>query len=114
MSVMKNEIKLPPPNTQKQKWKEIEFPTYYANIMQMGLTPFDISVTLGEVFTASPAEVLSTPRVKIILSPEQTSNLIQMLTAALQAYQSQYGHLRPSAVSAPQLIQKTGNVGDES
>jgi hypothetical protein len=81
---------------QKQTWLEVEHPTYYANIMGLGLTPFDIGIVFGEVTKATGLEVLSTPKAKVILSPEQVSNLIKMLTAALNAYVNQYGTIRKS------------------
>jgi Protein of unknown function (DUF3467) len=98
---------------QKQTWKDAECPSYYSNIMQLGLTPFDISVVFGEVNAATSAEVTCTPKAKIILAPEEVANLMQMLAAALQAYTNQFGQLRNAPIIQPTDVEKeqTQNEG---
>lgn len=87
-----------PVNPQKQNWKDVAHPSVYTNIMQVGLTPFDIGLVFGEVEKANAREVTCIPKAKIVLAPEQAANLLQMLAAALQAYAQQYGQLRGTAV----------------
>jgi hypothetical protein len=88
----KTEPKLP--SGQVAKWKDQECPTVYANMMGLAMTPFDITVILGEVGDAKPEEVTGIPRVKLLLSPEQASNLAKLLNAALEQYIENNGQLR--------------------
>lgn len=88
----KNHLKLP--SGQVIKWKEMEYPTVYANLMAFGMTPFDISLVFGEVGDTTPEEVTGIPRVKIILTPEQAANLVKILTVGLHAYVEGNGQLR--------------------
>lgn len=87
------------PSVQTQVWKNVEYPSYYANFLGVGLSPFDISIILGEIAETTPNQITANPKAKVLLSPEQASNLIEMLTAALEAYSKAQGPLRNSAVS---------------
>jgi hypothetical protein len=90
--VDKTEPKLP--SGQVAKWKDQECPTVYANMMGLALTSFDIAVVLGEVGDVTPDVVTGIPRVKVLLSPEQASNLAKLLNAALGQYIETNGQLR--------------------
>jgi hypothetical protein len=83
-------------NGQVVKWKEQEIPSVYANIMGIGMSPFDITLTFGEVGDSTPTEVMANPRAKVILSPEQAANLIKLLNFALTTYVENNGQLRTS------------------
>lgn len=76
------------------KWNEQEFPSVYANIMGLGMTPFDISLIFGEIGDSTPTEVTAKPRARVILSPEQVANLIKLLDFALSNYIQHNGQLR--------------------
>ena len=78
------------------KWKDEQFPSVYANIMGIGLSPFDINIVFGEVGESTDTEVLCTPRVKILLVPEQAANLMKLVSVALEAYTKNNGQLRTS------------------
>ncbi len=82
------------PGGKTVRWQEIDYPTVYCNIMGLGMTPFDIAVTLGEVGEASPDEVTGIPRVKVLLSPEQAFNLQALLGLAISKYIQANGGLR--------------------
>ncbi len=85
---------------QRIEWREDQFPSVYSNVTSVGITPFDISVICGEVESAAPAAVKAKPHVKIILSPEQASLLMQMLQQALKRFVEGNGPLRPTGSQA--------------
>jgi uncharacterized protein DUF3467 len=91
---MASELKLG--SGQTARFKEVEHPTIYSNMMGVGATPFDIAVTFAEVEKGTPEEVIGVPRVKILLAPEQASNLLIMLKAVLDQYTAGNGPLRES------------------
>ena len=82
------------PSGQTIKWEDSALVSHYANIMALAMTPFDISVTFGQIGVATPTEVEALAKAKIILSPEQASNLMKLLAVALQKYTSGNGPLR--------------------
>ncbi len=82
------------PSGQVVKWKEQECPTVYSNIMGFGMTPFDIALNFGEIGESTTTEVIGVPRVKVLLSPEQASNLMQLLGVALKKFTENNGQLR--------------------
>jgi len=83
------------PVVQRIEWKEEQIPSIYANVMAVGITPFDISILLGEVESASTSVVKARPKVKIIVSPEQASLLMQTIAQGLAKFQEGNGPLRP-------------------
>jgi hypothetical protein len=89
-----SEVKLP--SGQMMKWREQEFPTFYANLMGFAMSPFDISLLFGEIGDSTPTEVTGIPKVRIILSPEQASNLMKLLGVAIETYVANNGQLRTS------------------
>jgi hypothetical protein len=86
------------------KWKEHEFPSIYANIMGFGLSPFDISLTFGEISEATSTEVVAIPKAKVILSPEQAANLIKLLELGLSTYVQNNGQLRTSGAVDMEIL----------
>jgi hypothetical protein len=83
-------------NKRPAKWLEIEHPSIYANMLGIGMTAFDINIIFGEIIKADPSSVTGTPKVKIILAPEQAQNLIKLLTVAINSYAKANGPLRSS------------------
>jgi len=83
------------PAVQRIEWKEEQFPSIYANVMAVGITPFDISILLGEVEGASASVVKAKPRVRVIVSPEQASLLMQTIAQGLAKFVEGNGPLRP-------------------
>ena len=81
---------------QKIEWKEEQFPSIYSNVVSVGVTPFDIFILLGEVESATPSSVKAKPRVKVIVSPEQASILMQTIQQALAKFVEGNGPLRPA------------------
>jgi hypothetical protein len=79
---------------QKIEWKDEQIPSIYANVMAVGITPFDISILLGEVESASESVVKAKPRVKVIVSPEQASLLMQTIAQGLGKFVEGNGQLR--------------------
>lgn len=80
---------------QRIEWKDEQIPSIYANVMAIGITPFDISILLGEVEGASESVVKAKPKVKVIVAPEQASVLMQMIAQGLKTFVDGNGQLRP-------------------
>jgi hypothetical protein len=87
-------------------WKEIEYPTVYSNLIGFVMTPFDISLVLGEVGDSNEFQVTGIPRVKVVLSPEQAANLEKLLNLALQNYTKNNGALRTGGAVDMEDVQK--------
>ncbi len=83
---------------QSVTWKETSYPTVYANISSLAITPFDISLTVGEVNTANEKSVEATPLVRLILSPEHASVVMQLLGQGLSQFVAGNGNLRPAGM----------------
>ncbi len=93
--------------TRTAKWKEIEFPVVYANMMGIGMTPFDINVIFGEVVESDEKTITGKPLVKILLTPEQAANLIKLVSIALESYTNANGALRTSGtVDVKEMTEK--------
>jgi hypothetical protein len=75
-------------------WETKEHPTVYANMMGIGMTPFDINVVFGEILHSDDKTLTGTPRVKVLLTPEQAQNLVKLLTVALNTYVKTNGAVR--------------------
>jgi hypothetical protein len=101
MSATKKAPAIVAPKQQNQTWKKNDHPAYYSNIMQIALTPFDVSIVFGMVSEVSAEEITCVPNAKVTISPEQAANLMRMLGASLQGYVKQFGNLRPSGVGSP-------------
>ena len=84
------------PSGQTVIWREDAQVTVYANLMALSMTPFDISVIFGEVGKATTEEVDGITRARVILSPEQASNLMNLLSVAVEKYIQNNGPLRVS------------------
>lgn len=90
---MESAIKL---GTQKSRFKDVEYPTIYCNMMGIGATAYDITLILGEVESATKDEVVGIPKMKLLLAPEQAQNLLTMVKAVLDQYIKHNGPLRES------------------
>ena len=90
------------------KWKEQDYPTVYSNLMGFGMTPFDLAIVFGEVGDATPEQVTGIPRVKVLLTPEQASNLVKLLSLALNSYVENNGQIR--SAGAANVEQFTGQL----
>ncbi len=88
---------------QETTWKEREHPSIYANLVAFSMTPYDISLLLGEVESASATEVIGVPRVKLLLSPELVAKLAQVLALAVEAFARTNGPLRGSILDTAHL-----------
>jgi len=98
------------PSGQTIKWIDTQLVSHYANIMALSMTPFDISVTFGEIGVASPTEVEALAKAKIVLSPEQASNLMKLLSVAVEQYTAGNGNLRVSGALDPEAFAKSLEV----
>jgi Protein of unknown function (DUF3467) len=101
---MANEPKLS--TGQVVKWQEREYPIVYSNIMGFSMTAFDISLVFGQVGEATPEEVKGIPQVKVLLSPEQATNLMKLLDISLKAYVEKHGEIRTSGAVNLEHIQR--------
>ena len=89
------------------KWKELEHPTVYSNMIGVGMTPFDINLIFGEVVESDGNTVTGAPRVKILLSPEQVANLQKLLSVTMNAYTKANGPIRTAgAVEIAELTEQ--------
>ncbi|MFZ0270924.1 MAG: hypothetical protein WB524_18715 [Acidobacteriaceae bacterium] len=91
---MANEPKLP--TGQIVKWLDKDHPVVYANLMGFSLTPFDIALMFGQIGESTPEQINGIPQCKVLLSPEQVSNLLKLLSIALDTYVESQGQLRTS------------------
>lgn len=82
------------PSGQTVKWNDDGTHSIYANILGFSMSSFDISLLFGEVGEATETEVIANLKTKVIISPEQASNLIKLLGLALQTYIANNGDLR--------------------
>ena len=92
---MSNESKSTVVSPQTIEWLKDQHPSVYSNIMAVGITPFDLSIVFGEVAGANPASVMAKPLVKVLISPEQASILMQILQQSLRTFVEGNGPLRP-------------------
>jgi hypothetical protein len=92
--IKKLEAVIPKPLTRTAKFKEIEYPSIYSNIMGIAATPFDVGIIFGEVVAAEGNEVVANPRVKVLLAPEQAENLAKLLNSVLDQFVKNNGQLR--------------------
>lgn len=77
-------------------WETKDHPTVYANMMGIGMTPFDIGIIFGEVIKSDETTLTGTPKVKVLMTPEQAQNLIKLLGVAVSAYEQSNGAIRNS------------------
>lgn len=92
-----------PPKANKHKrkisMKDLDCPTVYSNFMGVGASPFDLSIMFGEVDLSGSIAGEATPKVKIIMAPEQADNLIRMMRSVLDRYIEANGPLRPGGMA---------------
>jgi hypothetical protein len=79
---------------QETVWKDVQIPSIYSNVMSVGTTPYDISLTFGEIDSATQSQINVTPRVKLNLSPEQALNLSRLLAVVVEKFVEGNGPLR--------------------
>lgn len=92
------------------KWKELDYPSVYANVIGIGLTPFDINLIFGEIGESTPTELSGIPKVKILLAPEQAANLMKLLSLVLETYREGNGQLRTAGAVDVDNIQAQLNA----
>ncbi len=95
------------PSGQTIEWRDENVTSHYSNLMALSMTPFDITIIFGEVGKASPESVEGIGRARIILSPEQASNLRKLLGIALDNYVVNNGELRPSGAVDEDLFRRS-------
>jgi hypothetical protein len=95
------------PSGQTVLWNNAQIASVYANTMAIGMTPFDLHLTFGEIGTATPEHIEAFGRVKVILAPEQASNLMKLLTIAVEAYVGANGDLRSAGAVDTEAFSKS-------
>ena len=73
--------------------KDVEYPSIYSNFMGVGATPFDVSIIFAEVDQHGRTPE-ATPKMKVLMAPEQAANLVLMLTQTLKQFVTANGQLR--------------------
>lgn len=81
-------------------------PTFYANVIGVGSTPYDVTLLLGEMQNATETQITATPRAKIILTPELAANLGRLLDAIVLAYIDGNGPLRAAGQSSVEELKR--------
>ena len=100
------------PDGRGMRWVKQDHPTIYANLIGYAMTPFDVSLTFGEVGESTDAELLGIPKVKVTFSPEQAQNLQKLLTVAIDSYVRNNGQLRTSgAMDVNEFIKQLEGQG---
>lgn len=92
--IKKLEAVAPKLPTRTARFKEIEYPSIYSNIMGVTATPFDVGIIFGEVDAATDSEIVASPRAKVLLAPEQAANLVKLLNSVLDQFVKNNGQLR--------------------
>jgi hypothetical protein len=93
---MSNENQKQIAGPQAIEWLTDQHSSVYSNISAVGVTPFDLSIIFGEVASATQAAVRARPLVKVLVSPEQASILVQVLQQSLKTFVDGNGPLRPA------------------
>jgi hypothetical protein len=87
-------------NVSQQETREAEyrrsntFLSMYANSTQIRITPWDIQLIFGEIFSVDEQKVVIENQLAVTLSPQQAKALINALLGQVQAYERQFGEIR--------------------
>ena len=103
--------------TPKQTLKFSNSPDYrsvYANWVQCGFTPYDMSVVVGEAYPNPEVEnAFDVERkLRLILSPLEAKLVVGMLFATIRAFEEKFGTIGIPEEMAQQLKADTRPEGD--
>lgn len=75
-----------------------DFKSYYTNFVQAGLSPFDISLEIGEAEGYNPQtnKWLVLIKAKITMAPNEAKLVVAILANAVRNFESQYGQIPSS------------------
>ena len=79
-------------------------PVYYANTSKVNSSFYDIRIVFAEGMQATPTQAVVIDRVSIVMSPEHTKALVEVLTKTLETYEATFGKLRalpPQTITSP-------------
>src|SRR5271166_3227985 len=82
-----------------------DFKTYYTNHVQAGLTPFDISLEIGEAsgLNRESNKWVVDVKAKITMSPSEAKVVLLILSGTIKTFEDQFGTIViPSAVGVGQ------------
>ena len=97
-----------PVSNETEYIKAADYKTYYTNFVQGGLTPFDISLEIGEASGLNPAtnKWVVDVKAKITMSPSEAKVVLAILAGTINQYESQFGTVNiPTVVAAAQAAQ---------
>jgi hypothetical protein len=94
------------PGGQSLKWLPANYPTIYTNIMAVSWNAFDVSLILGQIGETAGIDTLATPQAKIIMTPEQASNMHKLLGVIVGAYIESNGPLRTAGAVDVEEVQR--------
>jgi hypothetical protein len=83
--------------TQQVRWKDIEFPSVYANVFGLFITPVDITIVLGEIASADASAIDAVPRMKLVLAPEFATTFLAGVANGVRIFTESHGPLRSNA-----------------
>ncbi len=73
--------------------KAAGFSTIYVNSSRMGLSPWDIRVTLGQVMEIDAETQVNEDLVTVVMSPQHAKAVLSSLTLVVAAYEKAFGDL---------------------
>lgn len=90
-SVKKNSKKAKSVRTNEYTKSLENLPSFYINNTQVMVSNFDFKLTLGQLIEATKDKVLVDPQVTIFMSPQHAKAVSNLLTAQLEAYETNHG-----------------------
>lgn len=91
--------------------KSEDFQTFYINWVQMGVTPWEISLVAGQAFAAGADNLEAEQKARLVFSPLQGKIILAMLEQTLQSYETQFGEVK---IPEGMLQNSTANPGGVS
>lgn len=71
-----------------------DYPTAYANNAQVTMSNWDFRIDFGEVVSADDKEIVIQQRIGVVMSPQHTKALAQVLTKNVEEYEKSFGELK--------------------
>lgn len=77
------------PNTAKNE----KYQTLYINASRMGISPWDVRMTLGHVLEREPGIAINEDQVTIVMTPSMAKALLENLAMTIRAYEQAFGEI---------------------
>ncbi len=98
------------PNTVKSE----KYQTLYINASRMGISPWDVRMTLGHVLEREPGIAINEDQTTIVMTPSMAKALLENLAMTLRAYEQAFGEIGnpTAAIEKAQAAQKAAKLAD--